>query len=302
MHIRKLMYLLMVEMCVAVCNTATQDCGVMLSAECAGEHKSNSSTYIQMDSNDAEITDSVQIVTEKSTNIVEKGTIETSTNETITGTRSKNDFKKKNENADSKKEKQNSATTVTINEQMSNNGEQNQSDVVQSAVETNDEGAVEANVQEVPQVNIEENLQEPEVPDNYYESDYIVIKGQTIPISYGKATQGMVDANEVVQDTGLIEGTNNTFLFGHNDRSFSILDTVNCGETITINNYGVTKNYQVERSELAILTDDETDIVMFNDGGNVVYRDYGFPALVLITCAGGYGWNYRWIIIAKEMC
>lgn len=325
MRIRKLLYLLMVEICVATCNTAAQEWSGMFVANGANISRYNNSINIQKDSEEAEITDSVQDVTEKSTS-----TVETSTLDEHTGTRSKNDFKKNNESTDLKKEKQSSVTKesrtnsnksdkttdsdvakknateetkakVTIDEQMSTNGEKNQSEVGQSTVETNDEGTVEADVQEIPQEYVQEDIQQPEITNNYLESDYIVIKGNSIPIAYGVATQDMVDTYDVVQDTGLIEDTNNTFLFGHNDWSFSILDTVNCGETITINNYGVTKNYQVERSELAILTDDETDIIMFSDGNNVVYRDYGFPALVLITCARGYDWNYRWVIVAREM-
>lgn len=325
MRMRKLLCLLMVEICVAICNTAAQEWSRTLVVNGANISGYKSSTEIQKDSEDAEITDSVQDVTEKSTS-----TMETSTSDENTGTRSKNDFKKKNESTDLKKEKQSSVTKesrtnsnksdkttdldvakknateetkakVTIDEQMSTNGEKNQSEVGQSTAETNDEGTVEAAVQEIPQEYVQEDIQQPEITNNYLESDYIVIKGNTIPIAYGAATQDMVDTYDVVQDTGLIEDTNNTFLFGHNDLSFSILDTVNCGETITVNNYGVTKNYQVERSELAILTDDETDIIMFSDGNNVVYRDYGFPALVLITCARGYDWNYRWVIVAREM-
>ena len=121
------------------------------------------------------------------------------------------------------------------------------------------------------------------------------------PYPIGENNQDMVNTYDVVQDTGLIENTNNTILFGHNNRSFSILEEVNCGEIITLNNFGVEKSYQVEKSELGILSDDETDILTINDGNFVIYQDYVFHALILITCANNYNWNYRWIIVAREL-
>ena len=73
------------------------------------------------------------------------------------------------------------------------------------------------------------------------------------------------------------------------------------GETIILNNYGDIKYYEVQRSELAILNQDGTDAQFFTDGIEAIRYEYDYPALVLVTCANGYAWNYRWIIIAKEI-
>lgn len=134
----------------------------------------------------------------------------------------------------------------------------------------------------------------------YIPDDSIVIRGNIIPIVYGKADQYTVDTYDVVQDTGLIKGTNNTILFGHNTGSFSILNSLYVGDTIVLDNYGEAKTYVVQRSELAICNEDQTDANFLSDGIGSIYNDYGYPALVLVTCATGYAWNYRWVVIAEE--
>ena len=131
--------------------------------------------------------------------------------------------------------------------------------------------------------------------------DSLVIHDNAIPLVYGYVTQDMVDAYDVVQDTGLITGSDNTILLGHSNRSFIVLDSVEVGETIILNNYGDTKYYEVQRSELAILNQEGTDVQFLSDGIIAIRHDYGYPALVLVTCANGYAWNYRWIVIAKEI-
>ena len=158
-------------------------------------------------------------------------------------------------------------------------------------------------------VQTEEVVYEPEVeyqPDapiqiDTIPNDSIVIHNNAIPLAYGKANQAMVDAYDVVQDTELIPDTNNTILFGHSNGSFSVLDSVGVGETIILNNYGDIKYYEVQRSELAILNQDGTDAQFFTDGIEAIRYEYDYPALVLVTCANGYAWNYRWIVIAKEI-
>lgn len=148
--------------------------------------------------------------------------------------------------------------------------------------------------------NIDEIL-ERIAKENLIKSDYIELNKKRIPLAYGEANQQMVDKYDVVQDTGLIENTSNIFMFGHNNRSFGMLDLVNVGDVIKLDNNGVTNKFQVERNELGILTPSETDIAFLSDGENVVYKDYGYKALVLITCATGYARNYRRVVIAKEM-
>ena len=111
----------------------------------------------------------------------------------------------------------------------------------------------------------------------------------------------MVDKYDVVEDTGFTKNTSNIFIFGHNTRSFGMLDLVNVGDVIKLDNNGTTCKFEVERNEIGILTPKETDIEFLSDGENVVLKDYGYKTLILITCAKGYEWNYRRVVIAKEM-
>lgn len=137
--------------------------------------------------------------------------------------------------------------------------------------------------------------------DNIIKSDYIEFNEKRIPLAYGDATQQMVDKYDVVEDTGFTKNTSNIFIFGHNTRSFGMLDLVNVGDVIKLDNNGTTCKFEVERNEIGILTPKETDIEFLSDGENVVLKDYGYKTLILITCAKGYEWNYRRVVIAKEM-
>lgn len=131
--------------------------------------------------------------------------------------------------------------------------------------------------------------------------DSLLIKENTILLTYGLPDQDMVDNSEAVYDTGLHSNEYNTVIFGHAYKSFTILDSVEVGETIVMNYHGFTKSYEVTRSERATISQDQTEICFISDGKEVVETDYGYHGLVLVTCDKEDEENYRWIVVAKEL-
>lgn len=145
-----------------------------------------------------------------------------------------------------------------------------------------------------PDVEVQENVITP--------NDCIIIHDTIIPIIHDVATQYVVDTNDVVQDTGYYDlAVNKILLFGHVNKSFSILNSVCTNEVITLVNSGEAKNYIVSRSELGLVNDENTDIVLSDGERTVLYTDMGYPELVLITCDDETVSRYRWVVIATEM-
>ena len=120
-----------------------------------------------------------------------------------------------------------------------------------------------------------------------------------IDIFYGPANQENVDEHDVVQDTAYWTNNRSIFLFGHNTGSFECLKYIEVGETISLINEGVEKQYIVTRSEEGVLTEDGTDITLNSDGTLFVYSDFGSEDIRLSTCLGGFLTKERWIVIAK---
>ena len=131
-------------------------------------------------------------------------------------------------------------------------------------------------------------------------SECIIIHDNTIEIVHARANQYNVDSYDVVQDTDLCDNSNAIYMFGHNNKSFAILDTVSLDESITLVNDGIPVEYTVERSELGILAENGEDVNLLTDGFNIRYQGYESQKLILITCATGYPSNYRWIVIANR--
>ena len=129
--------------------------------------------------------------------------------------------------------------------------------------------------------------------------DAIIIKDNVIDIFYGPANQENVDEHDVVQDTAYWTNNRSIFLFGHNTGSFECLKYIEVGETISLINEGVEKQYIVTRSEEGVLTEDGTDITLNSDGTLFVYSDFGSEDIRLSTCLGGFLTKERWIVIAK---
>lgn len=141
---------------------------------------------------------------------------------------------------------------------------------------------------------------EPPVTEMIIPEDTLVIKEVIIPLTYGIPTQEMVDNSDVVCDNGEISGIN-TFIMGHSYKSFEILDSVTEGEIFAINNQGELKYYEVQRSERAYLNEEDTDVYFCCDNSEILYNNYGYPAVILITCDKQDPYQYRWIVIAKEV-
>lgn len=131
--------------------------------------------------------------------------------------------------------------------------------------------------------------------------DSLLIKDNAILLTYGLPDQDMVDNSEAVYDTGKHSNEYNTVIFGHAYKSFTILDSVEVGETIVMNYHGFVKSYEVTRSERATINHDETEIKFISDGKEVVGTDYGYHGLVLVTCDKEDDENYRWIVVAREI-
>lgn len=131
-----------------------------------------------------------------------------------------------------------------------------------------------------------------------YINDAIIIKDECIAIAYGPATQTNVDSNDVLQDTELFSSSNVTYFFGHNFRSFGVLEEVEVGEIITVRNYGEEVSYKVDISGKGELVNGGMDIKLFDSGQYVVSNRYDKESIVLITCASVLRPNDRWVVIA----
>ena len=114
--------------------------------------------------------------------------------------------------------------------------------------------------------------------------DCLVIGKRVIPITYGPATQEMVDDSEVVQDTEFWSDEKNIYFFGHNTRSFSCLSHVEIGDIITVINNGNETKYKVFRCENGTLTEDGMNIKSNADGTYLIFKDFGCETIRLITC------------------
>lgn len=167
-------------------------------------------------------------------------------------------------------------------------------------VETTITEQIEQLTESVQQENIEP---ETEVESNVYiPDDCIIIHDVIIPLVHLPAYQSNVDANDVVQDANLYDNAvNKILLFGHVNKSFGILNSVCTDEVITLVNSGEPKEYVVRRSELGVVNDSNTDIILADGERTVLYTDMGYPELVLITCADETVNRYRWVVIATEM-
>ena len=172
--------------------------------------------------------------------------------------------------------------------------------VVETTTETTTTTMVTTLITEV----IEETTNITEVTEELYVEpeieiyDGLIIGDHVIDVVRAKADQQNVDAYDVVQDNDFLSGVNKTYLFGHNNRSFRILDTVNVGDRITLVNEGNYRDYVVQRSELGTIDDLNEDIILFSDNSIIVKREYDVDTIILITCATGYARNYRWVVIA----
>lgn len=141
--------------------------------------------------------------------------------------------------------------------------------------------------------------------------DTLCIRDKIIYLTYADALQENVDRYDVVYPTGYLadEGTDRerieipenlypyTMLFGHNYKSFSILPYIEVGELFYINVHGTQTVYEVQRSESAYDNEDSTRVYFYSDNLDILYADYGYNALILITCYE----NHRWIIVAKPV-
>ena len=127
----------------------------------------------------------------------------------------------------------------------------------------------------------------------------ITINGKSIRIVYKPAVQRNIDRYDVVQDTEIWSNSKDKFFFGHNYRSFSCLTKLKTGDVITLVNNGITSKYVVFRSERGKLTDNNRDIISYEDECYLVKTDFGCETIRLITC---YGYTLdRWVVIGEKI-
>lgn len=131
--------------------------------------------------------------------------------------------------------------------------------------------------------------------------DCLVIDWQEIPIVRLPATQSNVDRNDVVLDTSVWTTERDLYFFGHNMQSFAFLHWVNVGDVIKFYDGYEEKLYVVERSERGEMTEDETYIISNKDGTELVYTDFGYETIRLITCSGSAKSTKRWVVIARKI-
>lgn len=129
-----------------------------------------------------------------------------------------------------------------------------------------------------------------------YPDNCLIINDKIISIVIDEPTQKNVDRYDVVQDNSYFSTDNDIFCFGHNTRSFKILNKVKVDSTITLINDGISQDYIVLRSELGYTNNAETDIISCDDQQLLVSHDYECETLRLITCASKFGRNYRWVV------
>ena len=136
----------------------------------------------------------------------------------------------------------------------------------------------------------------PNVPN-----DSLVIKEVVINLAYGESTQDMIDNNDAVYDTGYISNKYNPTIFGHSFKGFDILDSMVVGEKFAMNNYGEIKYFEVQKSGLAVLNEYHSDATYVGENEGILYTDFGYHGLILITCDKQEPNDHRWIVIAKEI-
>lgn len=140
-------------------------------------------------------------------------------------------------------------------------------------------------------------------------TDTLIIKDKIIYLTYADATQENIDNYDVVYATGyMIDlGDGNitisdnvypyTMIFGHDYKSFSILPYLSVGELFYINIHGQNTTYEVQRSEQAYDNIYSSRVYFYSDDLDILFADYGYNALILITCYN----NHRWVIVAKPI-
>ena len=144
------------------------------------------------------------------------------------------------------------------------------------------------------------------IPDNT-----LCINNLIIYLTYADATQFNIDNYDVVYSTGYVIDENTEFehiepaenvypytmLFGHDYKSFSILPNLMPGELFHMNVQGSSVTYEIQRSECGYDSDDGATIYSYSDNIDMLFNDYGYEALILITCHG----EDRWVIVAKPI-
>lgn len=140
-------------------------------------------------------------------------------------------------------------------------------------------------------------------------TDTLIIKDKIIYLTYADATQENIDKYDVVYATGyMIDlGDGNitisdnvypyTMIFGHDYKSFSILPYLSVGELFYINVHGQNTTYEVQRSEHAYDDMYSSRVYFYNDDLDILFTDYGYDALILITCFN----DNRWVVVAKPI-
>lgn len=150
-----------------------------------------------------------------------------------------------------------------------------------------------------------------EIPTKFELYDALLIRDRVIPLTFAEMRQSIIDNCEVLYPTGYVFNVNtdheyieepknvypNTILFGHNYKSFSILNSLTVGETFDIDVHGQRTTYEIQRSEDAYLNDAWTKVYFYSDDLDILNTDYGYDALILFTCSN----RGRWIIVAKPI-
>lgn len=140
-------------------------------------------------------------------------------------------------------------------------------------------------------------------------TDTLIIKDKIIYLTYADATQENIDNYDVVYATGYMidlgDGSMTisdnvypyTMIFGHDYKSFSILPYLSAGELFYINVHGQNTTYEVQRSEQAYDNMYSSRVYFYSDDLDILFTDYGYDALILITCFN----NNRWVVVAKPI-
>ena len=140
-------------------------------------------------------------------------------------------------------------------------------------------------------------------------TDTLIIKDKIIYLTYADATQENIDNYDVVYATGYMVdlGDGNitisdnaypyTMIFGHDYKSFSILPYLSVGELFYINVHGQNTPYEVQRSEQAYDNTCGSNVYFYSDDSDILFTDYEYDALILITCFN----NNRWVVVAKPI-
>lgn len=141
--------------------------------------------------------------------------------------------------------------------------------------------------------------------------DALLIRDKVIPLTFDVVRQSIIDNCDVLYPTGYVFNANteneyieppenvyqNTVLFGHNYKSFSVLSSLTVGETFDIDVHGQQTTYEIQRSEDTYLNAECTNAYFYSDNLDVLFVDYGYPALIMITCSD----RGRWIVVAKPI-